>query len=74
MGSLVDIRLIDLHQPVLFGIISTHGDRNRVESTFSVNKVKEIAEMKMEDLNCHDIEAAIKVISGTARSMGIEVK
>ena len=41
---------------------------------FSVDKVKEIAEMKMEDLNCHDIDAAIKIISGTARSMGIEVK
>ena len=48
-------------------------NRNKV-AIISVNKVKEIAEMKMEDLNCHDIEAAIKVISGTARSMGIEVK
>jgi large subunit ribosomal protein L11 len=33
-----------------------------------------IAEMKMQDLNCNDMDAAIKVISGTARSMGIEVK
>jgi len=39
-----------------------------------LEKVKEIAEMKMEDLNSNDIESAIKVISGTARSMGIEIK
>lgn len=30
--------------------------------------------MKMQDLNCNDMDAAIKVISGTARSMGIEVQ
>jgi hypothetical protein len=40
----------------------------------SLEKVKEIAEMKMEDLNSNDIESAIKVISGTARSMGIEIQ
>jgi large subunit ribosomal protein L11 len=36
--------------------------------------VQEIAEMKMEDLNANDIDAAIKIIAGTARSMGIEIK
>lgn len=36
-------------------------------------KVKEIAELKMVDLNANDVDAAIKVIEGTARSMGIEV-
>ena len=36
-------------------------------------KVKEIAEMKMKDLNAADIEAATRMIEGTARSMGIEV-
>jgi len=30
--------------------------------------------MKMEDLNANDIDAAIKIIAGTARSMGIEIK
>jgi large subunit ribosomal protein L11 len=36
-------------------------------------QVKEIAERKMEDLNANDIEGAIKIIEGTARSMGIEI-
>lgn len=36
-------------------------------------KIREIAEKKMTDLNATDIEAAIKIIEGTARSMGIEV-
>ena len=37
-------------------------------------QVKEIAEAKMKDLNANDIEAAMKIILGSARSMGIEVK
>ena len=37
-------------------------------------QVREIAEKKMPDLNTPDIEQAMKIISGTARSMGIEVK
>ena len=36
-------------------------------------QVKEIAEMKMADLNANDVEAASKIIAGTARSMGITV-
>ncbi len=40
----------------------------------TMEQVKEIAEKKMEDLNANDIDAAAKVIAGTARSMGIEVK
>jgi large subunit ribosomal protein L11 len=37
-------------------------------------KLREIAERKMEDLNANDIEAAVKIIQGTAKSMGIEVE
>ena len=37
-------------------------------------QVKEIAEFKMEDLNANTIEAAMKIIEGTARSMGITVE
>ena len=37
-------------------------------------QVKEIAERKLPDLNAHDVEAAVKIVEGTARSMGIEVK
>ena len=37
-------------------------------------QVKEIAETKKEDLNANDVEMAMRIIEGTARSMGIEVK
>jgi large subunit ribosomal protein L11 len=37
-------------------------------------QVRKIAEIKMPDLNANDIDAAMKIIAGTARSMGIEVK
>lgn len=36
-------------------------------------KLQEIAETKMPDLNANDIEAAMKIVAGTARSMGVEV-
>jgi len=38
------------------------------------DKAKEIAEKKMPDLNANDIEGAIKIVEGTARSMGIEIE
>lgn len=37
-------------------------------------QLREIAETKMEDLNANDIDAAMKIIAGTARSVGIEIK
>lgn len=37
-------------------------------------QIREIAERKMPDLNAHDVEAAMKIIEGSARSMGVEVK
>ena len=42
-------------------------------STIRTSQLKEIAEKKMEDLNANDIDAAIKIIAGSARSMGIDV-
>ena len=42
--------------------------------SISSQQVKEIAETKMPDLNANDIEAAMEIIKGSARSMGIEVK
>ncbi|MCL2337297.1 MAG: 50S ribosomal protein L11 [Firmicutes bacterium] len=39
----------------------------------SKDQVKEIAELKMEDLNANTVEAAMRMVEGTARSMGIEV-
>lgn len=42
--------------------------------TVTKKQVKEIAELKMPDLNANDVEGAMKMVAGTARSMGIEVK
>lgn len=47
-------------------------NKNKVGKV-SRTKVREIAEMKMQDLNAFDIEAAVKMVEGTARSMGIEI-
>ena len=41
--------------------------------TVTKAQIREIAEKKMEDLNANDVEAAMKIIEGAARSMGIEV-
>lgn len=51
---------------------SSEPNKNKVGKV-SIDKVREIAEIKMPDLNAADIDAAIKIVSGTARSMGIEV-
>ena len=57
------------------GLDKASGEPNRNKvAKLPVAKVQEIAEMKMDDLNCNDIEAAIKIISGTARSMRIEIR
>ncbi len=42
--------------------------------TLSRDDLKKIAEIKMKDLNANDVDSAIKMVEGTARSMGIEVR
>ncbi|MFZ2484802.1 MAG: 50S ribosomal protein L11 [Minisyncoccia bacterium] len=42
--------------------------------SISKSQLKEIAEKKMVDLNANDVDAASKIIAGTARSMGVDVK
>ncbi len=42
--------------------------------TLTKAQVREIAEIKMPDLNANDIEAAMKIVEGTARSMGVDIK
>ena len=55
-------------------IKSGSGEPNKVKvATISKDKIKEIAETKMPDLNAASIEAAMSMIAGTARSMGITV-
>ena len=56
------------------GIETASGEPN-TKKVGKVTKaqVKEIAETKMPDLNANDVDAAMRIIEGTARSMGIEV-
>jgi large subunit ribosomal protein L11 len=50
------------------------GEPNREKvGTVTRDQVREIAEMKMPDLNAFDVEMAMKIVAGTARSMGIDV-
>jgi large subunit ribosomal protein L11 len=41
--------------------------------TISFSQLKEIAEKKMPDLNCYDVDQAVKMVTGTCRSMGVKV-
>ncbi len=52
------------------------GSGNPLQSVASISKqqVKEIAETKMVDLNANDVDAAMRIIEGTARSMGVTIK
>jgi large subunit ribosomal protein L11 len=47
---------------------------NEIVATISKDDVKKIAEIKLPDLNCYDIESAMEIVIGTARNMGIAVK
>ncbi|MCO5182854.1 MAG: 50S ribosomal protein L11 [Anaerolineae bacterium] len=48
-------------------------NRDKV-GTITSDDLREIAEIKMKDLNANDVDAAMKIIAGTARSMGLVVK
>jgi len=57
------------------GIPKGSGVPNRDKvGTLSKAKLREIAETKMPDLNANDVDAAMKMIAGTARSMGVEIE
>lgn len=47
---------------------------NEIVATLTKDQIREIAEIKLPDLNCYDIDAAIKIVAGTARNMGIAVE
>ena len=57
----------DLAQDETFG-------RLRQNYSFTMDQVREIAKTKMPDLNANDVDAAMQMVLGTARSMGIEVE
>ena len=57
------------------GIESGSGEPHKTKvGTLPKDKLKEIAETKMPDLNANSMEAAMKIIAGTARSMGVTVE
>lgn len=57
------------------GIAKASGEPNKTKvAKVSKQQVREIAEKKMADLNANDMESAVKMVEGTARSMGIEIE
>ncbi|MEX2090847.1 MAG: 50S ribosomal protein L11, partial [Candidatus Paceibacterota bacterium] len=60
---------------VAAGLEKGSGEPNKKKvGKVTKEQVKKIAEQKMVDLNANDVNAAMKIVEGTARSMGIEVK
>jgi len=56
------------------GIEKGSGEPNREKvASITEGQLRKIAERKMADLNANDVEAAMKILAGTARSMGVEV-
>ncbi len=55
-------------------LASGSGEPNKKKvGSISKEKVLEVARQKMEDMNCHDEEAAFRMLAGTARQMGLEI-
>ena len=56
------------------GIATGSGEPNKTKAgTVTRSQVREIAETKKNDLNANDVEGAMRIIEGTARSMGVEI-
>lgn len=56
------------------GLAKGSGEPNKTKvGKISMKQVEEIAKQKLPDLNCEDIQAAIRTVAGTARSMGVDV-
>ena len=56
------------------GINKASADQKTKSGKITVDQLKEIAEYKMPDLNANTVEAAMKIVAGTARNMGVEVE
>jgi large subunit ribosomal protein L11 len=57
------------------GVDKGSGEPNREKvGTITMDQIRQIAETKLVDLNAHDVEQASKIIMGTARSMGVDVR
>ena len=48
--------------------------KNQIVGSITEAQLREIAETKLPDLNAYDVEAAMKIVAGTAKNMGIEIK
>lgn len=56
------------------GIAKASGNQKEISGKITVDQLREIAEYKMPDLNANDVEAAMRIIAGTAKNMGVEVE
>ena len=54
--------------------VKSGASKGETVATISKAQLKEVAETKLPDLNAYDVEAAMKVVEGTARNMGIKVE
>ena len=71
--SIYDDRTFDFKKYAKINKGSVKGSKEVVGSLTEA-QVREIAEIKLPDLNAYDVEAAIKIVKGTAFNMGIEIK
>ena len=56
------------------GIKKASGNQKEISGKITVDQLREIAEYKMPDLNANDVEAAMRIVAGTARNMGVKVE
>ena len=62
-----------ISQGALYALSSSSNVYLRTKKHPTVDQLKEIAEYKLPDLNCDDVEAAMKIVAGSARNMGIAI-
>ena len=56
------------------GIAKASGNQKEISGKITVDQLREIAEYKMPDLNANDVDAAMRIIAGTAKNMGVKVE
>ena len=56
------------------GIKKASGNQKEISGKITVDQLREIAEYKMPDLNANGVEAAMRIVAGTAKNMGVEVE
>lgn len=56
------------------GVKKASSNQKEICATITADQCREIAEYKMPDLNANDVEAAMRIIAGTARNMGVKVE